>query len=198
MRLQRLYPSRTLATAAAALVIGQLLIACGDGNVEDASDPPPTELLFAEEEQANDDLATDVADENGAIGEPKPVDQDPEADASTTDTGARQTPTIRVIRPLDGETVPQTFEIEVDVDSFELQAAGRAEAGKGHWHVIVDEGCVEPGEPIPRGADHFHTGDGSNTRTVQLSPGPHELCIQVGDGFHVAVNISDTVNVTVR
>lgn len=168
------------------LTLALLLLACGQGAENTTMPPTPTELPFAEE--PNNDV--DSSD----------VDDDSETNTSDVDIedSDRRQPSINIIRPLDGETVPQTFEMEVAVTDFDLQPAGRSLADQGHWHVIVDDGCAEPGQAIPAGTNHFHAGDGSATRTLQLSPGPHELCVQIGDGFHIAVNIFKIINIVVR
>ncbi len=170
------------------LILGLALLslACNQSADQSTMPPTPAELPFDDGDD-NDVETSDVP----AGGETEQPDVDIEE-------SERRQPSIDIIRPQDGETVPQTFVMEVAVTDFDLQPAGRSLSGQGHWHVIVDDGCAEPGEQIPNGTNHFHAGDGSATRTLQLSPGPHELCVQIGDGFHVAVNVSRTINIVVR
>lgn len=107
-------------------------------------------------------------------------------------------PSISVVSPADGAVLPALFEVEVEVDQFELEPAGRSLAGQGHWHIIVDEGCVDPGLVFPSGPRFIDVADGSTSKAILLGTGTHELCIQIGDGFHVAVDITDSITVTVE
>lgn len=50
----------------------------------------------------------------------------------------------------------------------------------------------------PRDTDYVHFGRGQSDGTVYLEAGTHELCLQVGDGTHVALDVTDTVTVEVR
>lgn len=83
-------------------------------------------------------------------------------------------------------------------DALVVEAAGEVRDDAGHFHVVVDDGCVEPGEPIPSDATHHHFGDGSTeARLPDVGPGEHELCLQVGDGAHTALDATDEVTITV-
>ena len=78
-----------------------------------------------------------------------------------------------------------------------IEEAGEVKDGAGHFHVIADAGCVDAGDAITKDADHVHFGKGQTSGTIYLEPGRHELCLQVGDGVHTALDITDTVKVTV-
>ena len=82
-------------------------------------------------------------------------------------------------------------------DGITIEAAGEVHSGAGHFHVIADAGCVAEGESIVRDADHVHFGGGQNDGVVYLEPGTHELCLQVGDGVHIALDITDQATVEV-
>ena len=43
-----------------------------------------------------------------------------------------------------------------------------------------------------------HFGAGGRTASMELSPGKHELCLQMGDGAHVAQDETDTITITVE
>lgn len=100
--------------------------------------------------------------------------------------------------PGDGATVFGGVAVEMGADGVTIEAAGEAREGTGHFHVIVDDACIDPGTAVPRDADHVHFGDGQSAGTVYLGPGEHELCLQVADGAHTALDITDTATVTVR
>jgi hypothetical protein len=78
-----------------------------------------------------------------------------------------------------------------------IEPAGEVQEGAGHFHVMVDVGCVEPGEVIPSDDDHLHFGDGSSETSVELEPAEHALCLQVGDGVHTALDATHEITVTV-
>ena len=106
-------------------------------------------------------------------------------------------PSIDIVAPADGARVRSPLQMEVAVDDFRLAPSGRTVDGEGHLHVIVDLPCLPPGSQIPKDDRSIHIGDGSAVFEIDLPPGRHELCVQVGDGFHVSVAVVDTVEVTV-
>lgn len=106
-------------------------------------------------------------------------------------------PTIEIVSPEDGATVTSPVLIEVETENFSLGPAGTTRDGEGHFHVIVDEGCITPGLVIPENKVVAHAGNGASSRLVELEPGRHELCVQISDGFHVAVSIFDRIVVDV-
>ena len=98
--------------------------------------------------------------------------------------------------PADGSTVAGAVSLEMTADGLTIEEAGEAHSGAGHFHVIIDDGCVVKGETVPKDADHVHFGKGQASGTVYLAPGTHELCLQAADGLHKAMAATDTVTVT--
>jgi hypothetical protein len=98
--------------------------------------------------------------------------------------------------PEDGARIAGAVSLEMAADGITIEEAGEARDGAGHFHVIVDDGCVATGESVPKDADHVHFGKGQKTGTVYLTPGEHELCLQAADGTHVALPATDTISVT--
>ncbi|MGH8932671.1 MAG: DUF4399 domain-containing protein [Egibacteraceae bacterium] len=86
----------------------------------------------------------------------------------------------------------------MDAEGATIRPAGVAEDGVGHFHIIVDAGCVTPGEPIPSDANRSHHGKGEREADLDLSPGQHTLCLQLGDGNHTALPITQTITVMIR
>lgn len=82
-------------------------------------------------------------------------------------------------------------------DGVMIEPAGEVHEGAGHFHLIADKGCVATGEVIPKDADHVHLGKGQLDGKIFLAPGEHTLCLQVGDGAHTALGITDRATVTV-
>jgi hypothetical protein len=108
------------------------------------------------------------------------------------------------VSPTDGETVTSPFTVVLDAEGVQLTPAGVPAAGEGHLHVMVDIGCYETGEFIlgpseqDEAAGRFHLGDGSDSREIALAPGTYELCVQLGDGVHMAFGTTQTITVTVE
>ena len=69
--------------------------------------------------------------------------------------------------------------------------------GAGHFHVIADDGCVDPGAAVAKDADHVHFGKAQTSGTIYLGPGEHQLCLQPGDGAHVALPLTSKISVDV-
>lgn len=115
-------------------------------------------------------------------------------DRSGLDARRSGSPELVVVSPADGARVTSPVEVTIQVDNYSLAAKGVSKDGEGHFHV-VEGACIEPGEVI--GDDHTHVGSGAATVLVELEPGPRELCLQLGDGFHTALAITRTVNVNV-
>lgn len=99
--------------------------------------------------------------------------------------------------PADGAAVAGGVDVVMTAEGITIEAAGETRDGAGHFHVVADDGCVEPGTAVARDADHIHFGGGQSEGTIYLSPGTHELCLQVGDGAHVALDATDTITVQV-
>lgn len=96
---------------------------------------------------------------------------------------------------LDGLYSPLVASFEAE--NFTVEEAGEANEGAGHFHVLIDTEQVEPGGTIPNDDQHLHFGDGSERGVLDLEPGEHELTLQMGDGEHVALPLTDTQSVTV-
>lgn len=104
-------------------------------------------------------------------------------------------PVLRIVEPADGATVTSPVRLEVEVDNFSLAEKGVSLDGEGHFHIIADISCVIPGDVITD--EHHHVGSGDSFTEIELEPGRHDLCVQIGDGFHTAVAISSTISITV-
>lgn len=106
-------------------------------------------------------------------------------------------PTIRFVSPTDGQTVSGPVRVEIETSNIELAPSGSSHDGEGHWHLLIDRDCIRAGELIPSEVDSVHVGSGEASAEFSLAPGRHELCAQVGDGFHVAVAITDSITINV-
>lgn len=106
-------------------------------------------------------------------------------------------PTAEFSAPADGATVAGGVAVEMVAQGVTIEEAGEANAGAGHFHVIADAGCVDVGDAITKDGDHVHFGKAQTSGTIYLEPGSHDLCLQVGDGVHEALDITDTVTLEV-
>lgn len=109
-------------------------------------------------------------------------------------TRSQGAPRLRVVSPTTGAAVTSPVRIEIAVDNYNLAPKGLSRDSEGHMHVIEGH-CVQSGEVIDD--NHVHVGDGSAVAEIELPPGEHRLCVQLGDGFHTAVAIHAELDVTV-
>ncbi len=107
------------------------------------------------------------------------------------------TATATFISPDANAQVAGSVELEMAAEGITIEEAGEARDGAGHFHVIADAGCASTGDGIGKDADHVHFGKGQTTGLIYLEPGSHDLCLQVGDGTHQALDITDRRTVEV-
>jgi len=86
--------------------------------------------------------------------------------------------------PKDGSTVSQTFKVEMDVNGMKVHKAGDIVEGTGHFHLIIDDHCVQKGEVVAHDATHKHFGKGQTETKLKLAPGSHTLTLQFANGHH--------------
>jgi len=104
---------------------------------------------------------------------------------------------VAFAEPAAGATVHGSVPLAMTADGITIEEAGEARDGAGHFHVIADAGCLAAGTAIGKDADHIHVGAGQSEGAIYLDPGEHGLCLHVGDGVHSALDVTDTVSVTV-
>lgn len=127
-------------------------------------------------------------------GETTIITDDGETEAVVTDDD--DDVEVRIVAPEDGAVVNSPFTVEFEADGIDI---GPADEGEGnHFHLIVDDGCVVPGEVVPNDDTHLHFGEGQNETQLELALGTHELCVQVADGDHVATADTDTIEVHIE
>ena len=123
-------------------------------------------------------------------------DDDDAADEPTT-TAEPSGPSVAFASPADGASVANPVAVEFETVDFTLEPAGEVHEGAGHLHVMVDVPCLEPGQSIPRDAQHVHFGRGQTSGSIDMAAGEHTLCLQAGDGTHLALVLTDEITVTV-
>jgi hypothetical protein len=100
--------------------------------------------------------------------------------------------------PSDGATAANGVTVSMTAENFDVEEAGEVNDNAGHFHVLIDEDAVAVGETIPNDDTHRHFGDGSSRTVLDLEAGTHELTLQAADGKHRALDLTDTVEVTVE
>ena len=116
---------------------------------------------------------------------------------STTGEDSEDVVAVDFVEPADGARIAGSVRVVMSAEGITIEPAGEVHEGAGHFHVIADDGCVEPGAAVAKDLDHVHFGKGQTEGKVYLGPGEHSLCLQPGNGEHVAMDVSDTVTVTV-
>jgi len=86
-----------------------------------------------------------------------------------------------------GDTVTSPFTVGMQAEGIDIVAAGDPTPGEGHFHILVDAPCVTGGAVIPDGDAFVHFDNGETEAELNLEPGEHWLCLQVGDGAHTAL-----------
>lgn len=100
--------------------------------------------------------------------------------------------------PTDGTELTSRYaQWRATADGVTIEESGEVTEGAGHYHVLVETGPVTPGEVIPDDNAHVHYGTGQGDGVLELEPGEHTLHLQVADGEHRAMDLTDTVEVTV-
>lgn len=101
--------------------------------------------------------------------------------------------------PSDGTTLNSpSVQWDASASGVTIEESGPVNDGAGHYHVILDTEPVTPGETIPSDDQHIHYGTGQENGVLELDPGDHTLHLQVGDGEHTAMGLTDTAEVTVE
>ncbi len=105
--------------------------------------------------------------------------------------------TATFVSPASGASIAGAVPFTLAADGVTIEPSGEVHEGAGHFHVIADAGCVATGDAIPKDIDHVHLGSGAAEGTIYLTPGTHELCVQVADGAHTATDVTSTISVEV-
>ncbi len=104
------------------------------------------------------------------------------------------------IEPTGGATVSTPVRIVMGVEGMEIEPAGEVNPGKGHHHVIVNDGFTEKGVVVPADETHVHFGKGQTEADLELEAGEYTLTLQFADGLHQSYGEpwSASINVVVE
>lgn len=109
-------------------------------------------------------------------------------------------PKVEFVEPADGAEVGTTFNVSFAAMNLIVEPAGEIHDGAGHFHILIDEPFVEPGEIIPNNATHLHYGNAALGASITLEPGTYTLRLQFADGAHRALagdGYRDEITITV-
>jgi hypothetical protein len=112
--------------------------------------------------------------------------------------GSTQEIDVDFQEPQSDTTVSSPVTVKMEAEGITIEPAGAVREGAGHFHLMVDAPCVTPGQTIPQDDNHTHYGKAQAEDTLELPPGPHTLCLQVGDGAHKALPITEMMTITVK
>ncbi|MDP9023540.1 MAG: DUF4399 domain-containing protein [Actinomycetota bacterium] len=129
-------------------------------------------------------------DEEGTQQTPGPV--------PTAATEATDEVSVSFARPEDGATVTSPVRVQMQSTGILIGPVAEAREDTGHFDIMVDVGCVTPGQEIPNDEQHLHFGDGGSTAEIELEPGEHTLCLQASTNDHIAYDATDEITITVE
>lgn len=101
----------------------------------------------------------------------------------------------------EGDTVASPVKFDFALEGAKIAPAGTADAGTGHFHVIVDSDLPPQDAPLPASDKVIHFGKGQTGAELTLAPGPHTLQLEFTDGNHLPFDppvTSDKINITVK
>ncbi len=112
----------------------------------------------------------------------------PDAEQAMEDeaSAADDAPRVYFVGLEDQAEIPTLINLQFAAENFIIEPVGDGtiNEGAGHYHIAIDGECLEPGIVIPTADPWIHFGDGSDSIELELSPGEHHLCLQIGDGEH--------------
>lgn len=110
---------------------------------------------------------------------------------TTTNTNVVTTPSISILSPVDGATVPTHFDLTLAVNNFTLapnKVAGANTAGEGHYHVWVDD-------------KYFTPGVAATMTLKKLTAGTHTIYVTLQNNDHTDLATpvkSEPITITVK
>ena len=126
--------------------------------------------------------AEETAPEPDTLVEEPAVEESP-MDASPMDASPR----VSFLAPEEGSTDSSPVHFMFGAENFVIEPVTdplTIRQGAGHHHIGIDTDCLPAGEVIPQAAPWVHFGTGADTIDMQFEPGPHRVCLQIGDGEH--------------
>jgi hypothetical protein len=147
--------------------------------------------------------ATDDADSTPTDDSEPATTDDAEQTATDGDeeytNGVGDDASVSLAVPSDGTTLNSPYvQWDATASGVTIEESGEVNEGAGHYHLLVDTDPVPSGEVIPSDDQHVHYGTGQTDGVLELEPGDHTLVLQLADGEHRALPLTDSVEVTVE
>lgn len=137
-----------------------------------------------------------------ACGSSEQAPADTAAAAAADSSAMAVSPEVRIVSPMDGDSVTLPFTLRLEAQGVEVVAAsGTREEGKGHHHLIINGDVPSDTLPLPPAPVVIHMGDGSSERVIDSLPkGPHRIIAVFADGAHVPWTTvkRDTLQIVVK
>ncbi|NUU00842.1 DUF4399 domain-containing protein [Herbaspirillum robiniae] len=107
---------------------------------------------------------------------------------------------VSILEPKNGATVTSPFKVKFGVKGMTVHPANEIVEGTGHHHLLINQGPIKAGEPIPMDDTHLHYGKGQTEAEVTLPPGKYKLTAQFANGAHQSYGpaMAKTINITVK
>ncbi len=119
-----------------------------------------------------------------------------EAQMNSMDVG------VTITKPAPMADVTNPVEICMEIRGYTVEPAKNGvNEGKGHHHLIIDADLPDLSQPVPKGAQHIHMGDGSTCKKIELSKGKmYTIKALFARGNHVPYDppVTDSVVVFVK
>ena len=98
-------------------------------------------------------------------------------------------PRVFFVEPKDNASVTSPLHLKFGSEGVTISPvpadAKTARPGMAHYHLGIDQTCLDPGKTIVKGTPSWvHFGDGKDVFDSQLTPGKHKLAVQLGDDLH--------------
>jgi hypothetical protein len=133
--------------------------------------------------------------------DPRPTAEEPprpDAGAPPPDAGVNGDPLVFFDAPRDGSSMRSPVHVVLGAENFVIEKAeGQETVTRGHFHVMIDVECLHNGELMEPDAQHLDLANGENEVLIELTPGPHELCVQAATGDHHALDLVAHIHINV-
>ena len=106
---------------------------------------------------------------------------------------------LAIVKPATLANVSSPLQVCMATNGYTVEPAKKGvNPGKGHHHLIIDEGIPSDfSKPVAKNDTHIHMGDGSTCKTINLAKGQHTITALFAQGNHVPYYPPVTDSVTV-
>lgn len=194
-----------------ALVLALILVACGGSNDTNNNEPAANNEANADNHSDNEmdhemneemdhEMDEEMDDEamNDEAMNDEEMDDEAMDDEEMADDEMMEEASVYFTSPEDGAVVTSPVQVSFEAMGFTIEPSGEVVEGAGHMHIMVNTDCLPAGEIIPSDDNHLHYGGGQTEAEVELAPGEYTLCLQAADGIHAALDLTDTITITVE